>query len=75
MTDYILYQQFGGLGDNLQFSTLPERFHRMNKTFSVSKENEVFNDEVTDLVWGHNPFVQDVKSDGVPNCGSMKKNH
>lgn len=75
MTDYILYQQFGGLGDNLQFSTLPERFHEINKTFSVSKENKVFNDEVTDLVWGRNPFVQGVKSDGVPNCGSMKKNH
>jgi hypothetical protein len=75
MSDYILYQQFGGLGDNLQFTTLPKRFNELGKTFSVSKTNELINHEINDLVWKKNPFVQTTDSELSPNCGSMKKNH
>lgn len=74
MSDYVLYQQFGGLGDNLQFSTLPKIFHDMGKTFSVSKKNVLSNPEINQLVWEKNPYVSRTDSEINPNCGSMKTN-
>ena len=71
MYDYVLYQQFGGLGDNLQFSTLPEGFYEMGKTFAVSSNNKVRNKEITQLVWEENPYVLNTESDEKPNCGSV----
>lgn len=68
MTRHILFQPWGGLGDNLQFSTLPERFAERGETFLVSERNAVRNPEIHELVWGCNPFVTG-RSDEEPNAG------
>jgi len=64
----ILQQPWGGLGDNLSYSTLPEQFHKMGIDFYIHKDNAVRNQEIFDLVWGMNPYVKGV-SDETPNCG------
>ena len=62
MSDVLLGSYFGGLGDNLQFSTLPEEFSKQQgrDTYIVS-ETTFRNKEIYDLVWGCNPYVKGVK--------------
>lgn len=64
-----LMQPWGGLGDNLQFSTLPELFSLDNKPCYISNQNISRNQEIEDLVWTTNPFIQGI-STKVPNAGS-----
>lgn len=66
----ILYQPYGGLGDNLQFSTLAERFSEIGYDFYISDKNVYRNNEIYDLVWGLNPHVKGVSTND-PNIGSM----
>jgi len=50
----------GGLGDELQFSTLPEMLVRQGHSVSLYTGGEVRaarNQEILDFVWGKNPFV------------------
>lgn len=48
----------GGLGDNLQFSTLPEQFAKQkNKKTYILESAKFRNPEIYDLVWGKNPYV------------------
>ena len=56
----IIYQPWGGLGDNLQFSTLPELFSGIGYNVYISSENVVRNPEIFDLVWKLNPYVKGV---------------
>jgi FkbM family methyltransferase len=65
-----LMQPWGGLGDNLQFSTLPELFALSNKSFFISNQNISRNQEIEDLVWGSNPFVHGISTQ-EPNAGSV----
>ena len=65
----VLYQRWGGLGDNLQFSTLPRRFSENGIDTFISRKNAVRNDEIKKLVWDLNPFVNNCESDDPPNCG------
>jgi hypothetical protein len=65
----ILSQPWGGLGDNLQFSTLPELCHRKGMEFYLSSENAYRNPEIYDLVWGKNPYVSGILAE-KPNAGS-----
>jgi|10_taG_2_1085330.scaffolds.fasta_scaffold01105_2 ADP-heptose:LPS heptosyltransferase len=69
----VLYQPWGGLGDNLQFSTLPRRFAELGNgaNFSISNKNVYRNDEIKKMVWDANPFISDTMSSMRPNCGSM----
>ncbi len=69
MNDVILSAYHGGLGDNLQFSTLPEEFLKQQgrKTYIWSKAS-FRNPEIYDLVWGCNPYVRGVKN-GEWNAG------
>ena len=69
MSDVLLGSYFGGLGDNLQFSTLPEEFSKQQgrDTYIVS-ETTFRNKEIYDLVWGCNPYVKGVK-DGRRTAG------
>ena len=69
MSDVLLGSYFGGLGDNLQFSTLPEEFSKQKgrDTYIVS-ETTFRNKEIYDLVWGCNPYVKGVK-DGRRTAG------
>jgi|688.fasta_scaffold212596_2 hypothetical protein len=69
MNNKVLYQPWGGLGDNLQYSTLPELYHKLGYEFYISKDNVYRNDEIYDLVWGLNPYVKGI-SDEPFNVGS-----
>ncbi len=71
MTHHILFQPWGGLGDNLQFSTLPERFAERGERFLISERNAVRNPEIHELVWGCNPFVAG-RSAEEPTAGLPK---
>jgi len=71
--DKILHQPWGGLGDNLQYSTLPEKFNKMGVKFYIHKNNAFRNSEIFDLVWGMNPYVEGMSDDKF-NCGSTIPN-
>jgi len=66
----VLHQPWGGLGDNLQFSTLPRRLHKLGCEFNISNKNAYSNDEIKKLVWDINPYVTDSDYDSDPNCGA-----
>lgn len=67
----ILYQPWGGLGDNLQYSTLAQKFTEQGHDFFISDKNIYRNNEIYELVWKINPYVKGISSD-VPNSGSCK---
>jgi len=66
----ILAQPWGGLGDNLQFSTLPELCSQSGINFYLSAENAYRNREIYDLVWRDNPYVVGVLP-LPPNAGAV----
>ena len=58
MNDVFLKAYHGGLGDALQFSTLPEEFYKQEGRKTYIVEDAPFrNQEIYDLVWGKNPYV------------------
>jgi len=59
----ILFQPWGGLGDNLQFSTLPELYDKLGYEVYISNNNKVRNQEIYDLVWGKNPYIKGIIND------------
>lgn len=66
----VLSQSWGGLGDNLQFSTLPELYHNnTKKEIFLSSNNSVRNKEIKEIVWDKNPFIKGIK-DEPGNIGS-----
>lgn len=69
--DIIIYQPWGGLGDNLQFSTLPQCYSELGYNVYISRNNVCRNPEIYDLVWKLNPYVKGI-SDLPPNAGSCK---
>lgn len=59
MTDIFLKAYHGGLGDSLQFSTLPEQFSKQQGKKTYILEDAPFrNPEIYELVWGKNPYVE-----------------
>lgn len=62
-----------GLGDNLAYSTLPEEFkiQKNIKTYLL-KSAKINNQEISDLVWGCNPFIEGRK-EGPWNLGDHQK--
>ena len=71
MGDVYLKAWHGGLGDALQFSTLPEEFSKQQGRKTYILENAHFrNTGIYDLVWGKNPFVVG-KKNGVWNAGDL----
>lgn len=58
--DVVIYQHNAGLGDNLLYSTLPERFAARGQRVFISDMNRTRNSEIHDLVWGMNPHVAGV---------------
>jgi len=72
MNKAIFYQPWGGLGDNLQFSTLPELYHNIGVSFYVNENNVCRNPEITKLVWETNPYFKGYTNE-EPNCGSNIK--
>lgn len=71
MSDVILSAYHGGLGDHLQFSTLPEEFYKQQgrKTYIWDK-SPFRNPDVYDFVWGTNPYVLGRK-EGLWNAGDI----
>ena len=75
MDDVILSAYHGGLGDNLQFSTLPEEFHKQQgRDTYIWSQASFRNQEIYDLVWGHNPYVKGIK-DGDWSAGDTPDRH
>jgi len=71
MDDVFLKAFHGGLGDCLQFSTLPEEFAKQQGRKTYILESAPFrNPEIYDLVWGKNPFVEG-KKEGEWNAGDL----
>ena len=73
MEKVVLIENFGGLGDNLQFSTLPEEFKlQKNLDFYIhqSTYNNFRNKEIFSLVWEMNPFFKGVSNE-PPNAGHI----
>jgi|688.fasta_scaffold18544_5 hypothetical protein len=73
MEKVILLVNFGGLGDNLQFSTLPEEFkNQKNLDFYIhqSTYNNFRNKEIFSLVWEMNPYFKGV-SNNEANAGHI----
>lgn len=69
--DIILAQPHGGLGDNLLYSTLPERFAALGKRVYIARQNAARNPSTHDLVWGLNPHVSGIL-DEAPNAGDCR---
>lgn len=69
--DVVIYQHNAGLGDNLLYSTLPERFAARGQRVYVSDMNRTRNSEIHDLVWGMNPYVAGVSE--RPAAAGMAK--
>jgi len=62
MSDVLIASYHGGLGDSLQFSTLPEEFWKQEGRETYVWAGAQFrNPEINDLVWGCNPYVKGVK--------------
>ena len=73
MSDVYLKAWHGGLGDALQFSTLPEEFYKQQGRKTYIVEDAPFrNPEIYDLVWDKNPYVHGKKA-GVWNAGDLAK--
>ena len=67
----IISQPWGGLGDNLQYSTLPELFSKKGYEVYISSNNKVRNNEIFNLVWKMNPYIKGICND-LPNAGECK---
>jgi hypothetical protein len=72
--DIIISQPWGGLGDNLGFSTLPELFHNKGYQVYISKNNVYRNDEIYDLVWKLNPYIKGI-SENTRNAGDCMQHN
>jgi hypothetical protein len=70
----VISQPWGGLGDNLQFTTLPQLFTEKGYDVYISSHNVLRNQETFDLVWGKNPYIKGI-SNLHPNAGACKGYH
>ncbi len=66
----ILGEKWGGLGDNLQFSTLPELCHNNDIDFYLHASNKYRFEGIYDLVWKSNPYVKGIINEAA-NGGSV----
>jgi hypothetical protein len=64
----VISSRYGGLGDNLQFSTLPRRLKELGKSVYVKSSSYYRNSEIRSLVWESNPFI-DGFIDEEPSAG------
>ena len=71
MSDVILGAWHGGLGDNIQFSTLPEEFYKQQGRETYLKDGSSFRNEgIYELIWKHNPYIKGIK-EGEWNAGDI----
>lgn len=67
----VISQPWGGLGDNLQFSTLPELYTELGFDVYISSSNKYRNNEIYDLVWKLNPYIKGISELPI-NAGASK---
>lgn len=68
MNNIIFSTHAPGLGDHLQYSTLPEEFSKLGKDFYLHKNCLYRNKEIYELIWKLNPYVKGF-SEEPPNAG------
>ena len=68
MADIVIATPWAGLGDHLQFSTLPELYSKQGHTVWLHKDAPFRNKEIRKFVWGTNPYVAGF-TDLPPNAG------
>jgi hypothetical protein len=61
----IIYQPWGGLGDNLAHSIIPELCHQRGIKCFLSKQNAYRNQEIFDFIWGSNPYIEKEQVDST----------
>lgn len=66
----VLYVNWGGLGDHLSFTTLPEIFSNIGYEFYINDKSSFRSQEIYDLVWGTNPYVKGLTAMNG-NCGHL----
>jgi hypothetical protein len=71
MNKKILYVNWGGVGDHLAFTTLPEIFAKLGYEFYISDKSIFRDPKIYDLIWGANPYVKGYTSE-PPNCGHVE---
>lgn len=73
----ILFQPWGGLGDNLQFSTLPEKFSKLGYEVYISDKNIYRNSEIYELVWKLNPYIKGISTEkhNIGETGIYRRIH
>ena len=71
MNKIVISQPWGGLGDNLQYSTLPKLYSELGCDVYISRTNAYRNPEIYDLVWKLNPYVKG-ETDEPPNAGACR---
>lgn len=64
----IIRPYFGGLGDSLQFSTLPRRFSLIGDNPFLAYDVPYRNPEIKELVWNMNPYMRG-ESSNPPTAG------
>ncbi len=68
--EFVFWEEYGGLGDALQYSTLPEMFlENFGKESFLSNAYKPRNIEIAQLVWWENPYIRGWSSQ-KPNAGS-----
>lgn len=70
MEDIILSAWHGGLGDQLQFSTLPELYTKKGHDVYIEENAPFRNMSIYDFVWGKNPHIKGRKL-GKRNAGDI----
>jgi hypothetical protein len=75
MKNIIISQPWGGLGDNLQFSTLPELYSKKGYSVFISINNKVRNYEIHNLVWEKNPFIKGFLNDNQGELVGVSRQH
>lgn len=68
MSNVVISTPWGGLGDHLQFSTLPELYAQQGHTVWIHKDAPFRNSEIKEMVWSNNPYIAGL-SDLSPNAG------
>ena len=58
-----IYQPWGGLGDNLAHSIIPELCNIAGYKCFLSKNNAYRNEQIYDLIWKANPFLEKEQPD------------
>jgi len=69
-------QPWGGLGDNLQFTTLPKLYAEKGYNFYISADNTYRNPEIYEFCWRDNPYVKGVATNhaNIGSCAPDLKN-